>query len=199
MQDLSEYTQNKKVSGLQTNVFVERHVQLNSSQHCPARNVFLCGLRSSGCSRLCGIAQLKVVRFCGIAQLGMVCLCGTAQLAGSHKLWGFGRNPARLDSKSGVDVFLVRNMSGARPRGSVGVAWQAMKEAKTGGKDGTAAQKGKSKADHDGDAVLSVETAVTVVTVKFDVVNVTVEKTATEMAKTIVVEQAKRNVLSESA
>ena len=99
-------------------------------------------------------------------------------------------------------MFLDRNMSGARPRGSVGVAWQAMKEAKTGGKDVTAAQKGKSKADHVGDAVLSVETAVTaekVVTVKFDVVNVTVEKTATEMAKTIVVEQAERNVLSESA
>ena len=50
--------------------------------------------------------------------------------------------------------------------------------------------------------MLSVETAMTaekVVTVKSDVVNVRVEKTATEMANTIVVEQPEWNVLSESA
>ena len=42
-------------------------------------------------------------------------------------------------------------------------------------------------------------TAEKVVTVKSDVVKVAVEKTTTEMAKTIVVEQAERNVPSESA
>ena len=42
-------------------------------------------------------------------------------------------------------------MSGIRPRGSVGVAWQAMKDAKTG--EETASPKGESKADSIGDAV----------------------------------------------
>ena len=50
-------------------------------------------------------------------------------------------------SESGVNLFLVRSLSGIRPRGCVGIAWQAMKEAKAGGKDETASPKGKSKAD----------------------------------------------------
>ena len=39
--------------------------------------------------------------------------------------------------ESGVNLFLAWSMSGIRPRGSVGLAWQAMKDAKSGGRDET--------------------------------------------------------------
>ena len=105
-------------------------------------------------------------------------VCGIAQLEMFLRVAGYRSLPAWLDSKPGDDVF--GNMSGTRPRGSVGVAWQAMKEAR----------------------LRSVETAITaekVVTGKSDVVNVAVEKTATEFTETVVVEQAERNVSSVSA
>ena len=45
----------------------------------------------------------------------------------------------------------------ARSTVTVGVAWQAMKEAKAGGKDETSPPTGESKADSVGDTMLSVD------------------------------------------
>ena len=54
-------------------------------------------------------------------------------------------------------MFFARSMSGVRPRGSVGAAWQGRKEAKTGGKDETALPKEEPKADTVGDTALTVD------------------------------------------
>ena len=53
------------------------------------------------------------------------------------------RKPIAQPSESGVHLFLARSMSGIPPRGPVGVAWQAMKDAKTGGRDETASRNRK--------------------------------------------------------
>ena len=42
------------------------------------------------------------------------------------------RKPLAQRSESGQNLFVAWSMSGIFPRGSLGVAWQAMKDAKTG-------------------------------------------------------------------
>ena len=41
------------------------------------------------------------------------------------------REPIARSNESEVNLFLTRSMAGVRPRGSVGAAWHAMKDAKT--------------------------------------------------------------------
>ena len=46
------------------------------------------------------------------------------------------RKPVAEPSESEVNLFLTRSMAGVRPRGYVGAAWQAMKDAKSSNADG---------------------------------------------------------------
>ena len=46
------------------------------------------------------------------------------------------RKPVAEPSESEVNPFVTRTVAGVRPRGSVGAAWQAMKDAKSSNADG---------------------------------------------------------------
>ena len=56
------------------------------------------------------------------------------------------RKPVAQPSESEVNQLLIRSMTGVRPRGSVGAAWQAMKNTN-----------GKSKTDGVGDALPTID------------------------------------------